>query len=280
MDRYVKLNNGVFMPRVGLGTYRLNDPRGQVRKAIELGYRLIDTALDYDNEEQLGLGIKDSGIAREDLFITSKVWFRWSKPGDARKMALDSLKKLGVDYLDMCMIHWPLNDYYTAYRDLEELYREGKIRAIGVCNFTPDRLIDLLSFNEFKPQVNQIETHVRCQRWTEHEWFDRYDVTHQAYSPLGAGRIDDLMEDPLLGELAQKYGKTRAQICLRFLLQRDICILPRTNSEERLKENIDLFDFKLEEQDMEALKTLDRKEAVIGRPEDPAKVKRDIEVYR
>ena len=133
MDRYVKLNNGVFMPRVGLGTYRLNDPRGQVRKAIELGYRLIDTALDYDNEEQLGLGIRDSGIAREDLFITSKVWFRWSKPGDARKMALDSLKKLGVDYLDMCMIHWPLNDYYTAYRDLEEIYRECQAHNPDFC---------------------------------------------------------------------------------------------------------------------------------------------------
>lgn len=280
MEKQIILNNGVKMPRVGLGTYKLQEPRRQVREAIEEGYRLIDTALDYDNEVEVGQGIRDSGIPREEIFLTTKVWFRWFQGHEARRQALECMERLGVDYLDMLMIHWPFNDYYAAYRDLEDLYKEGKIRTIGVCNFNPDRLIDLLSFNEIKMQVNQVETHVYCQRKEEHEWFAKYDVAHQAYSPLGANRIGGFLDEPLLVELAEKYRKTPAQVALRFLLQNDVCIIPRTNTHSRMKENLDLFDFELENGDMERLSALDRGQKVIGNPEDPKKTIRAIEVYR
>lgn len=280
MDKNVVLNNGVIMPRVGFGTFGLNDPRSQVIEALNAGYRLIDTALDYDNEVEVGKGIKESGIKREDIFLTTKIWFRWHENHEGRRQALECMQRLGVDYLDMCMIHWPFNDYYAAYRDLIDLYKEGKIRCIGVCNFNSDRLIDLISFNEIKPQVNQIETHVYCQRIDEHKWMNELGVTHQAYSALGAGRINDLLDNEVLIEISKKYNKNVSQICLRYLLQKDISILTRTNNLERLKQNIDLFDFNLLDEDLLEIEKLDRKQAVIGRPEDPNKVKRAIETYR
>lgn len=280
MKNKIILNNGVELPLVGMGTYVLKDPKGQVVNAINAGYRLIDTALDYDNEELVGEGIKASGINREEIFLTTKVWFRWYKEHQARKQVEDALKKLKVNYLDMVMIHWPLNDYYAAYRDLEDLYDEGIIRAIGVCNFTSDRLYDLASFNDIKPQVNQIETHIYCKRIDEHKWMDELNITHQAYSPLGAGRIEDFLHNEIINSLASKYSKTSAQICLKYLLSRNIALLSRTNSVERLKENIDLFDFELDNSDIELINTIEDKPAVIGRPEDPNKVKRAITTYR
>lgn len=280
MKNTIILNNGVELPLVGIGTYALKDPKEQVVNAINAGYRLIDTALDYDNEELVGEAIKASGINRDEIFLTTKVWFRWYKDHQARKQVEDALKKLKVNYLDMVMIHWPLNDYYAAYRDLEDLYDEGIIRAIGVCNFTSDRLYDLVSFNDIKPQVNQIETHIYCKRLDEHKWMDELDVVHQAYSPLGAGRIDDFLNNEIINNLAIKYNKTPAQICLKYLVSRNISILPRTNSVERLKENIDLFDFELNSSEIELINTIQDKQAVIGRPEDPNKVKRAITTYR
>lgn len=269
---YIKLNNGIEMPVLGFGTFltQSDECEKSVTDAIKAGYRLIDTAEAYGNEEAIGKAIAKCGVPREELFITTKVNF---KSYDNAKAVLEaSLKNLQTDYLDLVLLHWPFGNYYAAWRELEKLYKEGKIRAIGVSNFEPDRLIDLISFNEVKPTLNQIETHLYCQRHCEHKWEDQYGVVHQAYAPLGQGRAKQMFEEKEVLSFAQKYGKTPAQILLRFLVQNHVSVIPKSVHENRIRENIDIFDFSLTEEEMTALKRLDKKTAMIGNSERPEMV--------
>lgn len=269
--KYIELNNGVKMPMLGYGTFLNNGDECEksVCTAIQNGYRLIDTAEAYGNEEQVGNGIKTSGIERKELFIVTKVNFRSYE--SARETVLSSLEKLNTDYLDAVLLHWPFGNYYAAWRELEKLYDDGKIRSIGVSNFDPDRLIDLIEFNKIKPAVNQIETHLYCQRTSEHKWEDKYGVAHMAYAPLGQGHADEMFEEKAVKALAQKYGKTPAQILLRYNIQNGVIVIPKSVHENRIKENIDVFDFSLTDDEMNSLKSLDKTSPMIGDPENPEK---------
>ena len=271
-----KLNNGVEMPMLGFGTYQVTDPeecKNSVLTAIRAGYRLIDTAVAYGNEEAVGAGIKaaiDEGLVkREELFITTKMWFRAFETEDCRNAMEESLKKLGLSYIDMVLLHWPYGNVYSAWRVLEEYYEAGKVKAIGVSNMEADRLIDLISFNKVKPALNQIETHLYCQRQEEKKWLQKYEVAHQAYAPLGQGRANEMFGEKVVKDLATKYAKTPAQILLRFLVQSDVAVIPKSVHEERIKENIDIFDFELTKDEMGVLKALDKKAPMIGNPESP-----------
>ena len=268
---YIELNNGVKMPMLGFGTFLNNGEECErsVCVAIKNGYRLIDTAEAYGNEEQVGNGIKASGVDRKELFVVTKVNFRSYE--NARETVLSSLKKLNTAYLDLVLLHWPFGNYYTAWRELEKLYDEGKIRAIGVSNFDPDRLIDLMEFNKIKPAINQMETHLYCQRIKEHKWEDKYGVAHMAYAPLGQGHANEMFEEKAVKVLAEKYNKTPAQILLRFNIQNDVVVIPKSVHENRIKENIDVFDFSLTEDEMNSLKMLDKASPMIGDPENPEK---------
>lgn len=270
------LNNGVEMPILGFGTYQVTDP-GECEKsvinAVKAGYRLIDTAQAYGNEEAVGAGIRNCGVDRKELFVTTKVWFRCFESDDCRASLEGSMKKLGVDYLDMVLLHWPFGNVYAAWRVLEEFYKNGKIRAIGVSNMETDRLIDLMEFNEIKPALNQIETHLYCQRKKEHEWMEEYGITHQAYAPLGQGRANEMFQESAVRKIAEKYGKSPAQVLLRFLVQNHVSVIPKSVHENRIVENIDIFDFELSAEEMAALEALDTAKAMIGNPEDPEKTK-------
>lgn len=269
---FKKLNNNIMMPMLGFGTFLTSgsDCENSVLSAIKAGYRLIDTAEAYGNEEYVGNAIAKCGVPREELFITTKVNFKSYE--NARAVVESSLAKLQVEYLDLVLLHWPFGNYYAAWRDLEELYAEGKIRAIGVSNFDPDRLIDLISFNTVKPVINQIETHLYCQRKSHHTWEEKYDVAHQAYAPLGQGHAKEMFEEDAVKQLAAKYGKSPAQILLRFLLQNDVVVIPKSVHESRIVENIDVFDFELTASEMAELAKLDKDAPMIGDPENPAKV--------
>ena len=274
-----RLNNGVEIPMLGFGTYQVTDLeecKNSVLAAIHAGYRLIDTAVAYGNEEAVGAGIKaalDEGLVnREELFITTKMWFRAFETEDCRNAMEESLKKLGLEYIDMVLLHWPYGNVYAAWRVLEEYYEAGKIRAIGVSNMEADRLIDLITFNKVKPVLNQIETHLYCQRQEEKTWLHKYEVAHQAYAPLGQGHANEMFSEVAVKEIASKYGKTPAQVLLRFLVQSDVAVIPKSVHEERIRENIDIFDFELTADEIETLKTLDKKAPMIGNPESPDKV--------
>ena len=191
---------------------------------------------------------------------------------NTRETVLNSLKKLQVDYLDMVLLHWPFGNYYQAWKELEKLYEEGLIKAIGVSNFEPDQLVDLISFNKVKPAINQIETHLYCQRHKHHEWEDKYDVAHMAYAPLGQGKANEMFQEEKVVELSQKYYKTPAQILLRYNVQNGVIVIPKSIHEDRIQENINIFDFKLTEQEMNDLKELDHQQAMIGNPKDPSMV--------
>ena len=271
---YRTLNNGVQIPMLGFGTFKASgeECEASVLAAIRAGYRLIDTAEAYNNEEYVGNAIVKSGVPREELFITTKVNFRSYE--NARAIVEQSLAKLQVEYLDLVLLHWPFGNYYAGWRQLEELYEEGKIRAIGVSNFNPDRLIDLLSFNKVVPAINQIETHLYCQRKSEHGWEDKYGVAHQAYAPLGQGKANKMFEEAAVQQLASKYGKTPAQILLRFLVQSDVVVIPKSVHENRIQENFDIFDFELTSKEMEFLEALDTNIPMSGTPEKPEKVER------
>lgn len=268
---YIELNNGIKMPMLGFGTFLNNGDECEksVCTAIKNGYRLIDTAEAYGNEEQVGNGIKASGIDRKELFIVTKVNFRSYE--NARETVLSSLEKLGTDYLDLVLLHWPFGNYYKAWRELEELYNEGKVKAIGVSNFEPDRLIDLIEFNKIKPTINQIETHLYCQRISEHKWEDKFGIAHMAYAPLGQGHANEMFEENVVKALSEKYRKTPAQILLRYNIQNDTVVIPKSVHENRIKENIDVFDFSLSEDEMNSLKSLDKANPMIGNPENPEK---------
>lgn len=268
---YIELNTGVKMPMLGFGTFLNNGDECEksVCTAIKNGYRLIDTAEAYGNEEQVGKGIKSSGIDREKLFIVTKVNFRSYE--NTRETVLSSIQKLNTDYLDLVLLHWPFGNYYAAWRELENLYGEGKIKAIGVSNFEPDRLIDLIEFNKIKPAVNQIETHLYCQRINEHKWEDKYGVAHMAYAPLGQGHANEMFEEKAVKALAEKYNKTPAQILLRYNIQNGVIVIPKSVHENRIKENINVFDFVLTKEEMNDLKILDKASPMIGDPENPEK---------
>ena len=270
--KMITLNNNVEMPMLGFGTFLMNGKECEesVLTAINSGYRMIDTAEAYGNEEAVGNAIADSGISRKELFLVTKVNFRSYE--NTRATVEASLKKLQTDYLDLVLLHWSFGNYYAAWRELEKLHKEGKIRAIGVSNFEPDRLIDLIEFNEIRPAVNQVETHLLCQRRTEREWFDKYHVQHMAYAPLGQGRITEMFENPALIEIAAAHGKTAAQCALRFLIQNGTIIIPKSTHKERIIENFDIFDFELSAYEMEQLEKMDTAAPMIGNPENPSMV--------
>ena len=266
---YLTLNNGVQMPLVGFGTFRLGGEacKSAVAGAIESGYRMIDTAEAYGNEKEVGNGIKQSGIDRKELFLVTKVNFKSYE--NAEQTVMQSLANLQTDYIDLLLLHWPFANYYAAWRALEKLYAEGKVRAIGVSNFEPDRLLDLIAYNQVIPAVNQIETNLYCQRSTERGWMDKKNVAHMAYAPLGQGNRNEMFQEPAVLSLAEKYGKTPAQVLLRFLTQKGIAVIPRSTKPEHIKENFALFDFTLTTDELAQLSALDRKEPLIGKPETP-----------
>lgn len=266
---YQEIAQGVSMPLLGFGTF-LNtgdDCERSVAEAIRVGYRLIDTAEAYGNEQQVGNGIKASGVDRQALFLVTKVNFK--SYAHARATVENSLRLLDTDYLDLVLLHWPFADYYTAWRELEKLHAEGKIRAIGVSNFEPDRLIDLIAYNCVKPAVNQIETHLYCQRQSEHTWEKKYGVAHMAYAPLGQDRANEMFAEPIVRALAEKYGKTPAQILLRRTIQDGVTVIPKSIHAARIAENIDVFDFELNADEMSSLRLLDKAAPMIGKPENP-----------
>ncbi len=266
---YLTLNNGIQMPLVGFGTFMLGEEtcKTAVATAIKNGYRMIDTAEAYGNEKEVGEGIKQSGIDRKELFLVTKVNFKSYE--NAEQTVMQSLANLQTDYIDLVLLHWPFANYYAAWRVLEKLHDEGKIRAIGVSNFEPDQLLDLIAYNKIVPAVNQIETNLYCQRNIERSWMDKKLVSHMAYAPLGQGNRNEMFKEPAVLALANKYGKTPAQILLRFLTQKDIVVIPRSAQSEHIKENFDLFDFALTTDEIAQLTALDKKEPLIGRPETP-----------
>lgn len=266
---YFTLNNGLQMPLLGFGTFLLSGETcvNAVASAIGSGYRMIDTAEAYGNEKEVGLGIRQSGIPRKELFLVTKVNFKSYE--QAEETVQQSLTNLQTDYIDLLLLHWPFANYYKAWRSLEKLYADGRIRAIGVSNFEPDQLLDLIAYNKVVPAVNQIETNLYCQRTTERGWMEKKQVAHMAYAPLGQGNRNEMYAEPAVLALAEKYGKTPAQILLRFLIQKNIAVIPRSTNPEHIRENFAVFDFSLDAAEMDALSALDRKEPLIGRPETP-----------
>ena len=266
---YLTLNNGVPMPLIGFGTFMLGGETctEAVTAAIESGYRMIDTAEAYGNEKEVGEGIRRSGIDRRELFLVTKVNFKSYE--HAEQTVMQSPENLQTDYLDLLLLHWLFANYYAAWRTLEKLYGDGRVRAIGVSNFEPDRLLDLIAYNKIVPAVDQIETNLYCQRGAERVWMDKKQVAHMAYAPLGQGNRNEMFQEPAVLALARKYGKTPAQILLRFLTQNGTAVIPRSTRPEHIRENFVLFDFTLTLDEMAQLAALDRKEPLIGRPEAP-----------
>ena len=261
--QYVTVNNGINMPAVGFGVFQITDKEECIRvvlDAIDVGYRLIDTAQSYGNEEAVGEAIANSSVPRKDLFITTKVWISNGGYDKAKKSIESSLKKMKLDYLDLVLIHQPLNDYYGTYRAMEDLYKEGKIKAIGVSNFYPDRLVDLALFNEITPAVNQIEINPFHQQLLAQDYNSKYGVQLQAWAPFAEGR-NGIFDNTTLKTIGDKYGKSIAQVILRWLLQRGIVPLSKTENKERMLHNIDIFDFELNKDDMDKISTLDKKES-------------------
>lgn len=257
-----KLNNGHNIPSIGYGVFRmtnLEECEEAVYHAIRVGYRLIDTAAAYENETAVGRGINkaisEGLVKREDLFITTKLWVT-DTTYDRAKYALNkSLERLGLDYVDLYLIHQPYNDYFGAWRALEELYEEGKVKAIGVDNLTEDRLADLIFYNRIKPQVNMLECHPYCQRENERQYLEKENILMQAWSPLGAGN-KEMLEDEIICEIASKYHKSSAQVVLRWLVQKGIVPVVKSSHVSRMKENLDIFDFELNEKEMKNIDSL------------------------
>lgn len=270
---YVTLSNGVKMPMLGYGVYQVTKEECErcVSDALKAGYRSIDTAQSYFNEAEVGAAIQKSGIAREEIFLTSKVWIEHYGYEECRKSVEESMKKLKTDYLDLMLLHQPFSDYYGAWRALEDLYEEGKLRAIGISNFYPDRMVDIASFARIRPMVNQVETHPYHQQVTAKTYMDKYGVQMEAWAPFGEGR-GGLFEDPVLKEIGAKYGKTTAQVMLRWNIQRGVVVIPKSTHYERMEENLNVFDFSLDEEDMSRIAALDKKESAFFSHYDPAMV--------
>ena len=273
--RNVILNNGVEMPILGFGVYQIADAEEcerSVYEAIRTGYRLIDTAAAYQNEEAVGRAIKRSGVAREEVFVTTKLWIQDAGYESAKQAFERSLRRLQLDDLDLYLIHQPYGDVYGSWRAMEELYREGKVRAIGVSNFHPDRLMDLMLHNEVAPAVNQVETHPFCQQVEAQQFMQEHGVQIESWGPFAEGRNNIFQNEPLLS-IGGKYGKSVAQVILRWLIQRDVVVIPKSVREERIVENFDVFSFELSAEDMAAIATLDTKASLFFDHRDPKMVK-------
>ena len=267
---FTTLYNGVRMPMLGYGVYQVTKDECErcVLDALSVGYRHIDTAQSYFNEEEVGAAIRKSGVPREEIFITSKVWIEHYGYEECRASVLESMRRLGVDYIDLMLLHQPFADYYGAYRALEDLYDEGKLRAIGISNFYPDRMVDIASFARIKPMVNQIETHPLNQRVEDHAWMEKYGVQHEAWASFGEGK-GGLFTNPVLSGIGAKYGKSAAQVMLRWAIQRNIVVLPKSTHKERMIQNLDVFDFSLTDGDMAAIAELDTKTSAFFSHTDP-----------
>lgn len=260
----ITLNNGVEMPQLGYGVFQVSPEECErcVSDAISVGYRSIDTAQIYQNEEGVGNAVKKSGIDRKEFFLTTKIWssnFGYEKA----KLSIDkSLEKLQTDYIDLLLIHQPINDYYGAYRAMEEAYKEGKIRAIGVSNFYADRYLDLAHFVEVKPAVNQVETHVFHQQRELQEIMKKHDTKLMSWGPLAEGK-NDFFNNPVLKKIGEKYGKSVAQVALRYLFENDIILIPKSANKDRMAQNIDIFDFQLSAEDREIISQMDERKPLI-----------------
>jgi 2,5-diketo-D-gluconate reductase A len=271
----VFLNNGVEMPILGFGVFQVTDLaecERSVNDALKTGYRLIDTAASYGNEEAVGKAIKRSGIAREELFITTKVWIQSNGYEGTKQAFKNSLKLLGLDYLDLYLMHQPLGDVYGSWRAMQDLYKEGGVRTIGVCNFHPDRLIDLIVHNEIVPSVNQIETHPFNQQNETQQFLKENGVQIESWGPFAEGK-NNIFQNELLAAIGKKYNKTIAQVVLRWLIQRGVVAIPKSVRNERMEENFNIFDFELSAEDLEAVKKLDLKKSSFFDHRDPVMVK-------
>jgi len=271
----VELNNGVEMPILGFGVFQVTDAEvceRSVYEAVQTGYRLIDTAASYLNEDAVGKAIKRSGVAREELFVTTKLWVQDTGYERTKKAFEKSLWKLQIDYLDLYLIHQPYGDVYGSWRAMEELYREGRIRAIGVSNFQPDRVMDLIVHNEVIPAVNQIETHPFNQQIETQKFLQENNVQIESWGPFAEGK-NNIFQNELLLSIAAKYRKTVAQVILRWLTQRGVVVIPKSVRKERMVENFSIFDFELSSEDMEAIVSLDTKVSSFFDHRDPAMVK-------
>lgn len=266
----MKLYNGVEIPANGFGVYQVSkeDCKESVLTALKTGYRHIDTAQSYFNESEVGEALKESDVSRKEIFLTTKVWIDNYGEGKTYDSVVESLKKLQTDYLDLILLHQPVGDYYAAYRDLEKLYEEGKVRAIGVSNFYPDRLVDLCMFAKIKPMVNQIEVNVFNQQVEAKKWADKYGVVLEAWAPFAEGR-NNMFHNEVLQAIGEKHNKSVAQVILRWLYQRGIVSLAKSLHEERIKENFDIYLFELDNDDMKKIETLDTKTSSFFSHQDP-----------
>lgn len=270
---YVTLNNGIKMPKLGYGVYQTppEDTKRCVLEAIETGYRSIDTAQAYGNESGVGEALSSCGLPREEFFITTKIWITNAGYEKAKASIDESLRKLKTDYIDLMLIHQPFSDYYGTYRAMEEAYKEGKLRAIGVSNFGPDRFIDIQHFAEIKPAVNQVETHVFQQQKLPRKYMKKYGCQVESWGPFAEGR-NDFFTNPVLTAIGEKHGKTAAQTALRFLLQSDVVVIPKTVHKDRMKQNFEVFDFELSADEMAQIEALDSGESLFFSHYDPQTV--------
>lgn len=274
--KYVTLNNGVKMPILGFGVFQIDDMKEceeAVYNALKAGYRLIDTAASYRNEEAVGRAIKRSGIPREEIFVTTKLWVSDANYEKAKLAFETSLKKLDLEYIDLYLIHQPFNDVYGAWRAMTELHKEGKIKAIGVSNFYPDRLVDFIMNNEVVPAVNQVETHPFNQQVKANEIMKEYGVQIESWGPFAEGK-NGIFANEILSEIGKKYNKSVAQVILRWLIQRDVVVIPKSVRKERIEENFNVFDFELNSEDMGKISELDKKESLFLNHDDVEIVKR------
>lgn len=268
--KYITLSNGVKMPMLGYGVYQVTKDECEmcVLDALNVGYRLIDTAQSYFNEEEVGNAIVKSGIPRDEIFLTSKVWIDHYGYEECKKSVEISMQKLKTDYIDLMLLHQPFGDYYGAWKALEELYEAGKLRAIGISNFYPDRMVDIASFSRICPMVNQIEIHPHLQQIEAKKWNEKYKLQLEAWAPFGEGR-GGIFELPELKKIAEKHNRTTAQIILRWHLQRGIVVIPKSTHAERMKENFDVFDFELTKEEMSTIALLDKNESAFFSHYDP-----------
>lgn len=267
----VKLNNGVEMPILGFGVYQVpdyNECERVVLEALEVGYRLLDTAQAYNNEEAVGSAIKKSTINRKDIFLVTKIWISNAGEEKAYKSINESLRKLKTDYVDLLLIHQPFNDYYGTYHAMEKAYKEGKARAIGISNFYPDRFVDLSHFVEIQPAINQVETHVFQQQKIAREVMKKYNTQIMSWGPFAEGR-NNYFQNETLKEIGSKYGKSLAQVALRFLTQEGVIVIPKSTHKERMEENFNIFDFELKEDDLNKIRALDTGKSLFFSHYDP-----------
>lgn len=272
---YTTLNNGLKMPLMGFGVFQVSDPvvcEQAVRDAIDSGYRLIDTAAAYMNEEAVGAAIAKCGVAREELFLTTKLWVQDASYESAKAAVETSLKKLGTDYLDLYLIHQPMGDYYEAYRAMEELYEEGKLKAIGVCNFYPHVLADFCETVNVKPAVDQVELHPFFQQENALSQMKEYGIIPEAWGPFAEGN-HGIFTHPVLTAIGKKYGKTAAQVALRWNVQRGVVVIPKSIHKERMQQNMDIWNFILSDEDMSEIAKLDLGHSEIVNHNDPAFIK-------